>query len=198
MTRMRADERRTLLVEAAIRAMARDGVAKSTTRSIVAEAGMALGAFHYCFRSKEDLVLEVMRRISGGSWTTVQETLGQYTEPDKKVRQAIAAYWSHLREHPHEHQLSYELTQWALRQAEDASSALRQYTGYISGMADLLTGVSASTGCTWRTAMPVLSRFTMAVIEGVTLQWLVDHDDQAAVATLDRLGDMLCTDLQHP
>ena len=51
MPRIAVDARRELLVEAAIRVMARDGVAKATTRSIVAEAGMALAAFHYSFRS---------------------------------------------------------------------------------------------------------------------------------------------------
>ena len=65
MARVSADVRRERLVEAAIRVMVRDGVAKATTRSIVAEADMPLGAFHYCFRSKEELLENVIEAISG-------------------------------------------------------------------------------------------------------------------------------------
>ena len=46
MPRIAVDERRELLVEAAIRVMVRDGAAEPTTRSVVAEAGMASAAAH--------------------------------------------------------------------------------------------------------------------------------------------------------
>ncbi|MFB7756763.1 TetR/AcrR family transcriptional regulator, partial [Streptomyces sp. NPDC056121] len=56
MGRMPSAQRRRQLVEAAIRVMARDGVAKTTTRSVVAEAGVSLSVFHYCFDSKQELL----------------------------------------------------------------------------------------------------------------------------------------------
>ena len=64
MPHIAVDERRQLLVEAAIRVMARDGVAKATTRAIAAEAGMALAAFHYSFRSKQELLENVLEAIT--------------------------------------------------------------------------------------------------------------------------------------
>lgn len=193
--RLKAHERRALLVEAAIRAMSRDGVAHTTTRSIVTEAQMALGAFHYCFASKEELVLEVMRSISAGSWTAVGAVLDDAEDPHVLVRQAVTAYWEHLQAHPHEHQLSYELTQWALRHDGAGSAARAQYAGYLSGMGDFLDDVAKATASSWRTPVPVLARFAMAAIEGVTLQWLVDRDCRAAGDTFDRLADFLCHDL---
>ena len=63
-TRMSVDQRRSLLIEAAINVMARDGVANVGTRAIVAEADMTIGVFHYCFRSKDELVVEVLRSIN--------------------------------------------------------------------------------------------------------------------------------------
>ncbi|WP_279579831.1 TetR/AcrR family transcriptional regulator [Fodinicola feengrottensis] len=61
---MSADERRQDLVAAAIRVLARDGVAKASTRAIVAEAAMPLGFFHYCFRSKQELFMQVIGTIN--------------------------------------------------------------------------------------------------------------------------------------
>ncbi|WP_327320490.1 TetR family transcriptional regulator [Streptomyces sp. NBC_01235] len=49
MARMALKERREELIAAAIRVVTREGVARTTTRSIVREAGMTLGVFHYCF-----------------------------------------------------------------------------------------------------------------------------------------------------
>ena len=76
MPRIAVDERRELLVEAAIRVMVRDGVAKATTRSIVAEAGMALAAFHYSFRSKQELLENVIETITAHTLDLAVEVLG--------------------------------------------------------------------------------------------------------------------------
>ena len=46
MARMSAADRRDKLVDAAIAVMSREGVANTTTRAIVAEAGMQIGVFH--------------------------------------------------------------------------------------------------------------------------------------------------------
>ena len=53
MTRIPVVDRRTALVQAALRVVARDGVAAATTRRIVAEAGMPLASFHYVFASRD-------------------------------------------------------------------------------------------------------------------------------------------------
>src|SRR5690242_10724264 len=101
--RMSAAERRTLLVEAAIAVMARDGVAHTTTRAIVAEAGMQIGVFHYCFRSKEELVLEVMRTISTRAFEAVAEVLTRTDDPAELIQRSVAAYWEHIEQDPLEH-----------------------------------------------------------------------------------------------
>ena len=93
MPRMSAAERRTLLVEAAIKVMSREGVAHTTTRAIVAEAGMQIGVFHYCFRSKEELVLEVMRTISTRAFEAVAEVLEDTDDPVELIQRCVAAYW---------------------------------------------------------------------------------------------------------
>ena len=40
---------------------------------------------------------------------------------------------------------------------------------------------------TWSTSVDVLSRLVLATLEGVTLQWLVDRDDEAAAGVLEEL-----------
>jgi AcrR family transcriptional regulator len=69
---MSADARRAELLQAALRVMSRDGIAAGTTRAIVAEAGMPLATFHYCFRSRNELLRELITLLTSQE----QEAIG--------------------------------------------------------------------------------------------------------------------------
>src|SRR5438552_2040265 len=114
MARMSAADRRALLVDAAIEVMCREGAAHTTTRAIVAEAGMQIGVFHYCFRSKEELVLEVMTTLGRRTYAAVNEVLPLSSDPVELIHLATRAYWTHIAAYPLEHLLTFELTQFAL------------------------------------------------------------------------------------
>lgn len=194
MARMSVEERRALLVDAAIAVMAREGVANTTTRMIVAEAGMQLGVFHYCFSSKEELVLEVTRTMGRRSWTAPLGVLRQSADPVELIHLATRAYWAEVQAHPLELMMSYELTQYALRQPGNEQAATEQYAGYYAGMEAFLTMIAEAGGCSWRTPVDQLARFTLATTEGVTHQWLVSRDDERALMVLDQLAAYLCRD----
>lgn len=191
MARMSAAERRALLVEAAIAVMAREGVAHTTTRAVVAEAGMQIGVFHYCFRSKEELILEVMHTIGRRSFDAVAEVLTRSTDTGELLHLATRAYWSHIEAYPLEHLLTFELTQFALRQPGHEEAATAQYDGYYTGTETFLAAVADISGCTWKMPVDQLARFTLATVEGITIQWLVGKDDAMALRLLDQLADHL-------
>jgi AcrR family transcriptional regulator len=195
---MSAAERRTLLVEAAITVMARDGVAHTTTRAIVAEAGMQIGVFHYCFRSKEELVLEVMRTISTRAFDAVAEVLTQTQDPAELVQRCLAAYWHHIQQDPLEHMLTYELTQYALRQPGQEAAATAQYEHYIGSMAAFLEHAQSVGSFRFATPVDVLARFVLANIEGITFQWLVTRDTDHAQQVLALLAGHLLRDAGLP
>jgi AcrR family transcriptional regulator len=191
---MSVDERRTLLVDAAIDVMCREGVAHTTTRAIVAEAGMQIGVFHYCFRSKEELVLEVIRTISRRTFAVVTDGLEPTGSPADRIRQATHAYWADIEARPLQHLLSFELTHHALRQPGEEEAAVVQYAGYYAGLEGLLANIAASGEFSWRTPVDQLARFTLATIEGITIQWLVNRDESMTLRLLDQLADYLITD----
>ena len=194
MARMSAGERRALLVDAAITVLAREGLAQTTTRAIVAEAGMQIGVFHYCFRSKEELIGEVTRVIGRRGFAAVTGVLTSSRDPAEIIHLATRAFWTELRAHPLEHQLAYELTHYALRQPGLEDIATAPYTGYYAGMEELLLAVSTLGGCSWRTPVDELARMTLATVEGITFQWLVSRDDTMTLQLLDQLAAQLCAD----
>lgn len=194
MTRMSVDERRTLLIDGAIRAMARDGVANTGTRAIVAEAGMSIGVFHYCFRSKDELVVEVMRTLNQRSFAAAGDLLESSQDPVAVLRGAIDAYWEHVEAHPQERMLLFELTQYSLRNPESRYAAQEQYDTYVEGMARFLGAVATLGSFSWSTDVEVLARYVVANLQGITIQWLVNDDGERARVLLAELGDHLVRD----
>jgi AcrR family transcriptional regulator len=185
MARLPSAERRRQLTEAAIRAMARDGVPRTTTRSIAAEAGVSLSVVHYCFDSKQRLIESVITTITGHYVTVVKEALRPRTTLEETVRAGFQAYWDHVRAHPDEHMLTYELTQYALRQPGFEHLARRQYELYAEAYTELIDQLAQSMGLRLRVPVPVLARYLAAMTDGLTLNFLVLGDDSAWTGILD-------------
>ncbi|WP_046727019.1 TetR/AcrR family transcriptional regulator [Streptomyces humi] len=185
MARMPSAQRREQLTEAAIRTMARDGVAKATTRAIAAEAGVSLSVFHYCFDSKQALIESVITALTDHSVTVVREALRPRGTLAETVRAGFEAYWHHVREHPDEHMLTYELTQYALREPGFEHLARRQYELYGIAYAELIERLRSSRDLELRVPVSVLARYLAAVTDGLTLNYLVLGDESAWTDILD-------------
>ncbi|AMW11825.1 transcriptional regulator [Streptomyces qaidamensis] len=185
MARLPSAERRRQLTEAAIRVMARDGVPRTTTRSIAAEAGVSLSVFHYCFDSKQQLVESVITTITGHYVTVVKEAIRPRATLEETVRAGFQAYWDHVRAHPDEHMLTYELTQYALRSPGFEHLARRQYELYAEAYTELIDQLRGTMGLRLRVPVPVLARYLAAMTDGLTLNYLVLGDDTAWTAILD-------------
>ncbi|WP_328924473.1 TetR/AcrR family transcriptional regulator [Streptomyces sp. NBC_00190] len=189
MARMASAERRRQLTEAAIRAMTRDGVARTTTRSIAAEAGVSLSVFHYCFDSKQVLLESVIETITAHYITVVKEAIQPKATLRETVRAGFQAYWDHVAANPGEHMLTYELTQYALRQPGFEHLARRQYELYAETYTGLVEQLRHTMGFELRIPVPALARYLAAMTDGLTLSLLVLGQDAASADILDTLTD---------
>ncbi len=59
------DQQRAHFAEAAIRLVARDGFEGVTMRAVAAEAGLSYGSLFHYFESKDDLLMEAVRHLTG-------------------------------------------------------------------------------------------------------------------------------------
>lgn len=191
MARMPSAERRRQLVDAAVRAMARDGVARTTTRSICAEAGVSLSVFHYCFDSKQALLEATIESITGNFVARVMNAVEPKATLHETVRGALGTYWDHVTAHPAEHMLTYELTQYALREEGFEHLARAQYEQYVASGAALIEQVRVVCGVEPRVPMSLLAHLLAAMIDGLTLQYLVLGDERAAMELLDATADQM-------
>ncbi|MGY1780756.1 TetR/AcrR family transcriptional regulator [Geodermatophilus sp. SYSU D01036] len=191
MPRLPAAQRRAALVEAALRVMARDGLAAGTTRAVVAEAGMPLAAFHYAFASRDELLRELVARVVGRELAAATAALDPAAGLAGCLRAAAAGYLDHLEREPGAEALMLELTLHAVRDPALRAVAAAQYRAYTAAATRLLEEAAAATGATWRRPVPELARLLVTVVDGATTTWLVDRDTAATRAVLDAAIDQL-------
>lgn len=117
MARVPAEERRADLVQAAIQVATREGLAATTTRRIAQELGISVGIVHYCFRSKEELLHEVIRVIAEAQLVAARAAIVPGGDVATSVRNAFLGFWQLVEATPQAQLLTYELTSWALRNA---------------------------------------------------------------------------------
>ncbi|MGV9610487.1 TetR/AcrR family transcriptional regulator [Nocardia xishanensis] len=199
---MSVEERRAHLIEAAIGLAEKKGVAGVTTRDVAQAAGVSLGVVHYCFENKDALMTELVKALSMELRDSVDanETVWQNVESGKEalqklVRAGLELMWLNIEATPERQLLTYETTTYALREGEQTPKKLaiarEQYAFNDSTLADVLDHARDATSTEWSVPLETLSRFTLNVIDGVVLRWLVDNDSEAVRAQLDLLSEML-------
>ncbi|MEU7630905.1 TetR/AcrR family transcriptional regulator [Nocardia sp. NPDC049220] len=199
---MSVEERRTHLIEAAIGLAEKKGVAGVTTRDVAQAAGVSLGVVHYCFENKDALMTELVKalsmelRDSVDANETVWQDVGSGKEAlQKLIRAGLELMWLNIEATPERQLLTYETTTYALREGEQTPAKLaiarEQYNFNDSTVADILEHARDATGNQWSVPVQTLSRFTLNVIDGVVLRWLVDDDSESVREQLDLLGEIL-------
>ncbi len=189
MPRISAADRRTALVEAALRVVATEGVAAATTRAIVAEAGMSLASFHYAYASRDELMHELITFVVTHEREAILPGPVGSASLREVVRAGLQRYLDHLRQDPLREQAMLELTQHALRNAGMEHLARLQYDHYYELAAASLVAAAEQTNSTWVCPVDEVARFVVVLTDGLTMSWLVDRDDAAAASVIESAAD---------
>jgi AcrR family transcriptional regulator len=180
-------DRRTEILEAAIRVLARDGLAQASTRKLAAEAGINQATLLYHVGSKDELLLAVLREMM----RQTREIAVAAAEEDLPLREAIAnslrAFWHHVEATPELQVMQYELTLYALRNPEAAWLAREQYRGYCEVVEGVLHAACERQGVTGAIPLDALARFIVGGLDGLILQFVSDQNTTRARCDLESL-----------
>jgi AcrR family transcriptional regulator len=191
--RLAVAERRRMLLAAAARVMAREGIAQTTTRAITAEAGMPRGSFHYCFRSKDELLRELITVVVTDMSQAARDAPAPGNDLLQSLQAGLRALWQSVIEHPDEQLVLYELTTYALRDPATVKLAEWQYESYYQQATDYLNFVAGQAHIEWSLPMTTLARLFVTVIDGLCLNWLTDRDTEIGLEVLDAFAGHLAT-----
>jgi TetR/AcrR family transcriptional regulator, regulator of biofilm formation and stress response len=189
--RVSAADRRRQLVEAAFRVIGAEGFPAATTRRICAEAGAPVAAFHYCFASKEELLVELTEATVAALVEAQAGGVLVRGSLRESLRATLREYWATVEADPNREAVLTGLTQYALHEPSLEGVARRQYEAYHRTARLTLESLAAGCGVSWRMPVEELARMLVVVTDGVVIAWLVDRDGDAARAALDAFADAL-------
>lgn len=188
-------ERREKLVDAALAVAEREGIPAMSVRRVAEAANVSLGLVHYCFDDREDLISAVAERI-----VVELEEAGRDALADVEVdlldalRAGIRGMWAAFSASRDRQLVTYEITTHSLRQDGRHAAALDQYRIGQQAVESFLTHAADTSGHRWTRPVADLAGMTLAVIDGVCLRWLVDGDQEGALARLDGFAETLQSD----
>lgn len=196
MRRMAVADRRRELVDAAVRVIARDGVAAATTRAVVAEAGMSLASLHYAFPSREHLIEAVIaevtaqeRRIAEDGLlpmaTAAEQGTGSADPPalEDVIAGGLVRYVELLADRPEREQALLELALYAMRTPGQRGAVVAQYAVYLDSARATLATAALAARSRWTVPLDEAARALVMTTEGLTTVWLADRDTEAARRT---------------
>ena len=188
---MPLEERRALLLDAAWRVLSTQGVQAATTRAICAEAQMPQSAFHYCFRSRHELLREVVVGLLPQQVEASLSVVDRRGSLQTVLRKAMESYWEHVEAEPLLHDVLYEITTTALRDPDLVDLAHMQYRRSHETVTEVLQVITEIRSVSWVLPLPVLARMVVNVLDGMTLNYVVDRDSKAARATLAAFASVI-------
>lgn len=173
--------RREELINAAVTVIARDGIVAATTRAIASEAKMPLGAFHYVFDSRDELIAAVIDELMGRELGRALEgiTLGGPRTVTQVLEAGLNGFIDWLTENPDLELALFELAFFAARTGTSGGMGA-QYSAYYRASAALVAQAAVLGGVQWNEPVDRLARHLTALVDGLTTTWLADRDTAAA------------------
>jgi len=191
-----SDGRRTDLIDAALRVLARDGVASATTRKIADEAGLPLGAVHYWFAGKDDLmeavVIAVLDKLSDAMERAAAASNGA------TLLDSLRAAWRVVEDDDPGAQLAlYELTSLSIRTPAMRDLARRQYALYRETAKRITDNWIRASGVDLPGGPEIVAQLCSVVFDGMSIAWLADPDGWNPDDVFVLLSHLLSTAAAH-
>ncbi|WP_067663106.1 TetR/AcrR family transcriptional regulator [Nocardia miyunensis] len=197
MARVPADQRRQDFIEAAVRVIAEQGMRGATTRRIAEAADAPLATLHYCFHTKEQLFFAVFEYMSASvleQQVDVAPTENDLAATAMRIVKSTME-WSFA--HQAYTKVQFDLTLWATRQeGKNAGLAARVYDLFFDEFTRVLDA-AVGPGDDESIVRP-LARLLIAILDGLSLQWISHHDAAQTRADVALACEMINAFLAAP
>ncbi|WP_134322455.1 TetR/AcrR family transcriptional regulator [Cumulibacter soli] len=195
MVRLAISERRDLLIAAAWRVMAREGVAAATTRAICAEANMPQSSFHYCFDTRADLLRIVVTSRMPDFITLSTNAIEAARTPTDRIRAALEAWWQDVLANPQTHAVMFDITVHAHYDPDLHDLGTYQYAEAHATVLTLLNYAVRDGQYAWDTDIEQLAVSVVAFLNGLSLRYMVEPHNSSFSGALDTFAAELSAHL---
>lgn len=180
MQRIAVEDRRAALLAAAVRVIARDGMARASTRAVAAEAAMPTASFHYVFASHDAMVEELVGSILAAQTIGIAEAVVAAPTLRDFAVGALQGWLDRAVADPDAEVALHEIVGWSRSSPQLQHVAAAVYAEYATAVSAFVEAAGPRFGVRWRIPVADVARFVLVLTDGVAARWLVDRDDTAA------------------
>lgn len=165
------DIRKDQIIESAIDALASVGYTKTTLDQIAEMADFSRGVITYYFKSKDQLIAEVMKRILRTQKDCIMARVNSAASPSEKMQEYIGASIDHMKSNRKQYEAQVEL--WSNLEYKKGFNQ-KIYSECIKTVSSILTdGIEAGDfrGMDIQNAAVLIQ----GAIDGIMLQWVFNE-----------------------
>jgi AcrR family transcriptional regulator len=170
-----AAERKDQIVRATVDCITKHGYHNFSMQDVARTAGVSKGIIHYYFLNKDELMMSVLDKVAGDIEKVLASEMESTTDPRRKFEVFLEVCFDIVRSTKEYYQVNMDF--WTqINQKEDVRRVIaRHYAKFRdSAVTVIRDGINAGI---FRQIDPLeYASYVVAVIDGLSLQWLFDEN----------------------
>ncbi len=192
------EEKRNLILEAAIKVFAKFGLPNTKMVHIAEAAGIGKGTIYEYFKSKEELAIAAFNVFVKEAQIQIAKKIKKIEDPNEKLYTYIIS-WNDIMDEDFLDYADIMLDIWAesvrLHQGKDVFGLNRMYRTYREQIAEILKeGIKK--GAFKPVDVTVVSAIIIGTMDGIMIQWLLDRNIFKIKPALEQLAELIVSGVQ--
>ncbi len=169
-----AAERKEQIVRATVECITRHGYHNFSMQDVAKTAGVSKGIIHYYFLNKDELMMCVLDKVAGDIEKVLGEQMEASQDPWRKMEIFIEVCFDVVKSTKEYYQVNMDFWTQINQKAEIRAIISAHYAKFRETAARVLReGIDKKTFR--KVGAPEYASFVIAVIDGLSLQWLFDE-----------------------
>ncbi len=168
-------ERKDQIVRATVECITKFGYNNFSMQDVARIAGVSKGIIHYYFLNKDDLMMSVLDKVAGDIERVLVADMEASANPERKLEIFVNICFDVVRNTREYYQVNMDFWTQINHKPEVRAVIARHYSKFRENCARVIDeGVSRGV---FRKVDPIeQASFIIAVIDGISLQWLFDEN----------------------
>jgi AcrR family transcriptional regulator len=181
-----AAERKEQIVRATVDCISKYGYHNFSMQDVARSAGVSKGIIHYYFLNKDELMMSVLDKVAGDIEQVLQADMATIEDPVQKMEIFVNVCFNVVRNTREYYQVNMDF--WTqINQKEEVRNVIARHYAKFRETAAAVVRQGVESGKFRQVDPDQYGSFVIAVIDGLSLQWLFDekvfnYDEMVKVA----------------
>jgi AcrR family transcriptional regulator len=188
----KSEASRQQVLDAAIRALAERGYARTSVSDIASAAKMSKGAVHYHFESKDDLIAQVLDHCAAAMRARVRAAWESPGEPAERIRRALREMRASRKHAQPELRVLADLMAQGIHDPKLRAPIVAMFQANRKEVAERLLGSLAELGLEPKIPAHIIPRLLLGTVDGLGLHDFFDppedEDDEETQRALELIA----------